>query len=71
VLIAFIAHEARPDQRPGRERDARAASTIDRRIAAIGKAHQLAGLPDPTKDQRVRDALTGARRRLGVATSNA
>lgn len=71
MLIAFIAHEARPDQRPGRERDARAASTIDRRIAAIGKAHQLAGLPDPTKDQRVRDALTGARRRLGVATSNA
>ena len=71
VLIAFIAHEARPDARPGRERPARAASTIDRRLAAIGKAHQLAGLPDPTKDQRVRDALTGARRRLRSAPTKA
>jgi site-specific recombinase XerD len=71
LLVAFIAYEARPDQRPGHERQARASSTIDRRIAAIGKAHQLAGLPDPTKDQRVRDALTGARRALGSAPTHA
>jgi integrase len=64
LLVAFISAESRPDERPGHERPARAASTIERRLAAIGKAHQLAGLPDSTKDQRVRDALTGARRRL-------
>jgi site-specific recombinase XerD len=67
LLVGFISAESRPDDTPGAQRPARAASTIDRRIAAIGKAHQLAGLPDPTKDQRVRDALTGARRRLGRA----
>jgi site-specific recombinase XerD len=71
VLVAFIAFEARPDGRPGRERPARAASTIDRRIAAIGKAHQLDGQADPTKDQRVRDALTGARRLLATAPTKA
>jgi site-specific recombinase XerD len=71
LIVGFISSESRPDTRPGRERPARAASTIDRRIAAIGKAHQLAGLPDPTKDQRVRDALTGARRRLGTAATKA
>jgi site-specific recombinase XerD len=71
LLVAFIAYEARPDERPGHERRPRASSTIDRRLAAIGKAHQLAGLPDPTKDQRVRDALTGARRALAEAPSHA
>lgn len=69
LLVAFISAESRPDTREGHERPARASSTIDRRLAAIGKAHQLAGLPDPTKDQRVRDALTGARRRLASAPS--
>jgi integrase len=64
LVVAFLAAESRPDERPGHERPARAASTIERRVAAIGKAHQLAGLPDPTKDQRVRDTLTGIRRRL-------
>lgn len=71
LIIAFVSAESRPDERPGQERDARAIATIERRIAAIGKAHQLAGLPDPTKDQRVRDALTGARRRLLEAPSHA
>jgi site-specific recombinase XerD len=65
LIVAFIAAQSRPDARPGHERAAFASATIDRRIAAIGKAHQLAGVPDPTKDQRVRDALTGARRELG------
>ena len=67
LVAAFVSAESRPDERPGKERPARAIATIERRIAAIGKAHQLAGLEDPTKDQRVRDALTGARRRLRAA----
>jgi site-specific recombinase XerD len=71
LVVGFISYESRPDERPGQERSARAIATIERRIAAIGKAHQLAGLPDPTKDQRVRDALTGARRRLRTAPTRA
>jgi site-specific recombinase XerD len=71
LVVAFIASEARPDTRDGHRRPARAVSTIERRLAAIGKAHQLSGLEDPTKDQRVRDALTGARRKLGIAPTNA
>jgi integrase len=67
LVAAFVSAESRPDDRPGHERPARAISTIERRLAAIGKAHQLAGLEDPTKDQRVRDAMTGARRRLRTA----
>ena len=67
LVAAFVSAESRADERPGRERPARAISTIERRLAAIGKAHQLAGLEDPTKDQRVRDAVTGARRRLRTA----
>jgi site-specific recombinase XerD len=67
LIAAFVSAESRPDERPGHERPARAVATIERRLAAIGKAHQLAGLEDPTKDQRVRDAMTGARRRLRTA----
>lgn len=71
LVAAFVSYESRPDDRPGRERPARAISTIERRIAAIAKTHQMQGLPDPTKDQRVRDALTGARRRLRTAPTKA
>ncbi|MGO9899024.1 MAG: site-specific integrase [Solirubrobacteraceae bacterium] len=71
LIVAFISSQSRPYARAGHARPARAVSTIQRRVAAIGKAHQLAGLPDPTKDQRVRDALTGARRRLLQAPANA
>jgi integrase len=67
LVAAFVSAESRPDERPGKERAARAIATIERRLAAIGKAHQLAGIEDPTKDQRVRDAMTGARRRLRTA----
>jgi integrase len=67
LVAAFVSAESRADERPGHERPARAIATIERRLAAIGKAHQLAGLGDPTKDQRVRDAMTGARRRLRTA----
>lgn len=71
LVVGFISYESRPDERPGHERPPRAISTIERRVAAIAKTHQLAGLRDPTKDQRVRDALTGARRRLKSAPTHA
>jgi site-specific recombinase XerD len=71
LVVGFISAQSRPDERAGRERPARAVTTIERRVAAIGKAHQLAGLPDPTKDQRVRDTLTGVRRRLAGTPSSA
>src|ERR1700742_1419456 len=44
LVAAFVSYESRPtDDRP-----ARAIATIERRLAAIGKAHQLAGADDPT-----------------------
>lgn len=71
LVVGFISSESRADERPSSRRPPRALSTIERRVAAIGKTHQLAGLPDPTKDQRVRDALTGVRRRLLSAPTRA
>ena len=62
---------SRPDERAGHQRAARAIATIERRVAAIGKSHQLAGLTDATKDRRVPDALTGARRGLRSAPTHA
>ena len=63
LVAAFVSYESRAND----DRPARAIATIERRLAAIGKAHQLSGMEDPTKDQRVRDAMTGARRRLRTA----
>ena len=45
----------------------RAASTIDRRIAAIKYAHKLSKALDPTDDEAVRAVLKGVRRRIGTA----
>ena len=45
----------------------RSASTIGRRLAAIGYAHKLAKAPDPTDDEDVRATMKGIRRRAGVA----
>ena len=42
-------------------------STITRRLTAISQAHQFAGHPTPTRDERVRTVLKGIRRRLGTA----
>ena len=42
------------------------ASTIQRRQAAVKKAHQLAGVPSPTDDVRPRSVMAGIRRELGV-----
>ena len=45
-----------------------AASTIQRRLAAISQVHQLAGhVPPPTADWEVRQVVQGIRRRLGTA----
>jgi site-specific recombinase XerD len=45
------------------------ASTIGRRLAAIRYAHQLAGLPTPADDERVRAIVRGIRRAIGTATA--
>jgi len=71
LLVAFISSESRPDERPGRERAARAVSTIEGRLAGIARAHQVAGLVDPTKDDLVRKAMGGIRRRLGTSPRHA
>ncbi|HTU54756.1 MAG TPA: site-specific integrase [Acetobacteraceae bacterium] len=57
ALGAFLAAEA----------DAgRSASTITRRLAAIGYAHKLAGLESPTSHEAVRAVLRGIRRTIGT-----
>jgi site-specific recombinase XerD len=44
------------------------ASTIERRVAAISQAHQLAGhVPSPTQDWMVRATMSGIRRTIGTA----
>ena len=59
------------DGRPLRHppgRSGSAASTIQRRLAAISQVHQLAGhVPPPTADWEVRQVVQGIRRRLGTA----
>ncbi|MCJ2064357.1 tyrosine-type recombinase/integrase [Methylobacterium sp. J-088] len=45
----------------------RSASTIGRRLAAIGYAHKLAKVADPTDDEDVRATMKGIRRRVGTA----
>ena len=45
----------------------RTVSTITRRLTAISQAHQLAGHPTPTRDERVRTVLKGIKRKLGTA----
>ncbi|MCJ2079851.1 site-specific integrase [Methylobacterium sp. J-090] len=58
AVAGFLVHEAEAG---------RAASTIGRRCAAIGYAHKLAGLPDPTQHEDVRATMKGVRRTVGVA----
>ena len=45
------------------------ASTIGRRLAAIGYAHKLKGLEPPTSAETVRAVFRGIRRRLGTAVT--
>jgi site-specific recombinase XerD len=51
--------------------DGMAASTIGRRVVAIGVGHRMAGVPSPTKAEIVRLALGGIRRSLGTRQKQA
>ena len=46
-------------------------STIGRRVAAIGYAHRLLDLPDPTTSETVRRQVRGIRRTIGAAQKKA
>jgi site-specific recombinase XerD len=59
TLAAFLATEAENAK----------ASTIERRVAAIRYAHKLAGLKNPTDDERVKAITRGIRRTLGTAAT--
>jgi integrase len=43
------------------------ANTIERHLAAISQAHELAGFPNPVEDKRVRTVMGGIRRAKGTA----
>lgn len=47
----------------------RRVATLERRLAAISQAHQLAGFPSPTADAHVRSVFKGIRRHHGSAPS--
>lgn len=59
TLAAFLATQAEHAK----------ASTIERRIAAIRYAHKLAGLKNPTEDERVKAIARGIRRTLGTTAT--
>ena len=44
----------------------RSAATLNRYIASLARIHRAADLPDPTKTERVKLALKGARRTIGT-----
>lgn len=58
TVAAFLAGQADVGVRP---------STLTRRMAAIGYAHRLAGLPSPTAHEAVRAVLRGIRRTAGTS----
>lgn len=63
TVAGYVSDLAQPcDDRPPRS-----VSTINRRIAAISQAHQLAGFANPTRDPLVKETLKGIRRIVGVA----
>jgi site-specific recombinase XerD len=43
------------------------ANTIERHLAAMSQAHQLAGVPNPVEDKLVRTVMAGIRRARGTA----
>jgi integrase len=43
------------------------ANTVERHLAAISQAHQLAGVPNPVEDKLVRTVMAGVRRAKGTA----
>lgn len=61
TLIAFVADLS------GR----REVSSLERYVSSIGKAHRIAGLPSPTKDDKVKTILAGVRKEKGKKAPNA
>lgn len=59
LVAAYLAGQASAGVKP---------STLTRRLAAIGYAHKLAGLPSPARHEAVRAVLRGIRRTVGAAT---
>lgn len=48
-----------------------AVATIQRRVASISKAHEMAGLPNPVRAEIVKATLRGLRRKHGTAQRQA
>lgn len=63
TVAAYVAELADPPD----DRQPRVVSTIERRLAAIGEGHKVAGHPNPAADGLVRETMKGIRRMLGVA----
>lgn len=57
TVAAYVAERADAGRRP---------STLQRNLAAIAKAHELAGLISPTRDPLVKETMSGIRRMLGT-----
>ena len=56
--MAFLAAQATAGKR---------ASTLQRRLAAIGYMHKIANVPSPIGDERIKATLSGIRRSIGAA----
>lgn len=61
TVCAYVAHHA------GHQ----AVATIQRRLASISKAHEIAGLPNPCRTDIVKAVLHGLRRKHGIAQRQA
>lgn len=66
TLIEYIVSMAGGDQREASTSTGLRMATIDKRLAAISQAHQLARFESPTKDAVFRKALKGLRRQIGT-----
>ena len=66
TLIEYIVSMAGGASQDGSTSTGLRMATIDKRLAAISQAHQLAGFGSPTKDAVVRKAIKGLRRQLGT-----
>lgn len=65
TLAAYVADQLEHPDRPLK------LSTLRRHLATISKAHQLAGLPSPTRTEAMRDALQGAAKKHPQAPDQA
>lgn len=66
TLIEYIVSISGGDPQDGPTSTGLRMATIDKRLAAISQAHQLAGFDPPTKAPVVRKAIKGLRRQLGT-----